>query len=76
MNKVLVFINIFHPADVASGSSEDWALGAAGIPYSYSVELRDTGRYGFLLPREQILPTAEEIWAFHQAVASYIIDGQ
>lgn len=61
---------------VASGSSEDWALGSAGIPYSYSVELRDTGRYGFLLPREQILPTAEEIWAFHQAVASYIIDGQ
>jgi len=59
---------------VASGSSEDWALGEAGIPYSYSVELRDTGRYGFLLPRDQILATSEEIWAFHQAVANYIID--
>lgn len=60
--------------DVASGSSVDWALGGAGIPYAYSVELRDTGRYGFLLPRELILPTSEEMWAFHQAVARYIID--
>ena len=60
---------------VASGSSADWALGVAKIPYSYSVELRDTGRYGFLLPRELILPTAEEIWAFHVAVARYVIEG-
>ena len=66
--------SIYFSSDVASGSSEDWALGEAGIPYSYSVELRDTGRYGFLLPRDQILATSEEIWAFHQAVANYIID--
>ena len=52
----------------------DWALGEAKIPYSYSVELRDTGRYGFLLPRELILPTAQEIWAFHTAIANYILD--
>ena len=69
----LLIKSIIH-VDVASGSSEDWALGGANIPYSYSVELRDTGRHGFLLPRDQILPTAEEIWAFHQAVATYIID--
>ena len=62
-------------SDIASGSSADWALGVAKIPYSYSVELRDTGRYGFLLPRELILPTAEEIWAFHVAVARYVIEG-
>merc|ERR1712223_106444 len=61
---------------IASGSSADWALGIAGIPYAYSVELRDTGRYGFLLPRDLILPTAEEIWAFHDAVARYIIEIQ
>ena len=62
--------------DIASGSSADWALGEAGIPYSYSVELRDTGRYGFLLPRDLILPTSEEMWAFHKAVATYIIEGK
>ena len=54
----------------------DWALGEAKVPYSYSVELRDTGRHGFLLPRELILPTALEIWAFHQAVANYVIDNE
>jgi hypothetical protein len=38
--------------DVASGGSDDWAKGGAGIPYSYAVELRDTGDFGFLLPAE------------------------
>ena len=32
------------PPDVASGGGSDWALGAAAVPYSYSMELRDTGR--------------------------------
>jgi len=59
---------------IASGGSMDWALGEAGIPYSYGMELRDTGRYGFLLPPEQIIPTAEETWAFHQNAARMIID--
>lgn len=40
----------------------DWAKGAAGIPYSYLLELRDLGRHGFLLPTRDILPTAEETW--------------
>ena len=31
--------------DVASGGAADWALGTAEVPYSYSMELRDTGRY-------------------------------
>jgi carboxypeptidase A5 len=30
----------------------------ADIPYVYSFELRDTGNYGFLLPADQIIPTA------------------
>ena len=32
----------------------------------FSIELRDTGLYGFILPPEQIIPTAEEAWAFHK----------
>jgi hypothetical protein len=40
------FYNIFPLfSDVASGGASDWALGVAGVPYSYSIELRDTGRY-------------------------------
>jgi len=49
--------------DAASGSSYDWAKGVAGIKYSYTLELRDRGQYGFLLPPSQIIPTGEETWA-------------
>lgn len=35
----------------------------AGIVHSYTLELRDTGSYGFLLPESQIAETAEETWA-------------
>jgi len=61
---------------IASGSSADWALGVAGIDFSISMELRDTGLYGFLLPPEQIIPTAEEVWAFHITVIREIIAQQ
>merc|ERR1712025_668005 len=57
----------------ASGGTLDWTLGEAGIPYSYGMELRDTGNYGFILPPEQIIPTGEEVWAFHMTVAREII---
>ena len=30
----------------ASGASDDWAKGGAGIKYSYTIELPDTGRSG------------------------------
>jgi len=58
----------------ASGTSLDWALGVAGIPYVYSIELRDTGSHGFLLPPSQIIPNAEEVWAFHEVAARIIIE--
>jgi len=58
----------------ASGTSLDWALGVAGVPYVYSIELRDTGSYGFLLPADQIIPNAEEVWAFHAVAAQQMID--
>merc|ERR1711992_74519 len=57
----------------AAGTSLDWALGVAHIPYVYSIELRDTGLYGFILPPEQIIPTAQETWAFHKVAAEQMI---
>ncbi|XP_077791495.1 carboxypeptidase A1-like isoform X1 [Podarcis muralis] len=45
----------------ASGGTIDWTY-EQGIKYSYTFELRDTGRYGFMLPASQIIPTAEETW--------------
>ena len=41
-------------ADVASGSSVDWVKSVAGVPFTYTLELRDSGTYGFLLPAEHI----------------------
>merc|ERR1712135_269937 len=58
---------------VASGGSLDWTLGELGIPYSYAMELRDTGLFGFLLPPNQIIPTGEEVWAFHMTAARELI---
>ncbi|CAH4035459.1 unnamed protein product [Pieris brassicae] len=43
----------------AAGNSIDWSYGVANIPYSYMVELRGK-QYRFLLPREEIIPTARE----------------
>ncbi|KAK4881666.1 hypothetical protein RN001_004985 [Aquatica leii] len=46
---------------VGSGGSSDWVLGTnRHIPYVYTFELRDQGKYGFLLPPDQIIPTGEE----------------
>ncbi|KAJ8977789.1 hypothetical protein NQ317_014695 [Molorchus minor] len=45
---------------IATGSSTDWAKGIYQTPIVYCYELRDTGRYGFILPPDQIIPTGEE----------------
>jgi len=46
-----------------SGTAQDWYYGEAKIPLSYTIELRDTGTYGFQLPATQIKPTGAENWA-------------
>jgi len=45
----------------AGGTTEDYAYDDLQIPLTWVVELRDTGDYGFLLPSNQIIPTAEEL---------------
>jgi len=56
----------------ASGSSADYAYDSAGVIYSYGVELRDTGTYGFLLPANQIRPQGEEIWSCLVYTGNYV----
>jgi carboxypeptidase A4 len=46
-----------------SGDSVDYAYENAKASYSMTVELRDTGNYGFVLPAAQIVPSGEEMWA-------------
>lgn len=57
---------------VASGSSMDYAMGVAGIPYAFTLELRDRGTYGFLLPKEEIRPTGEETFEGIRAMTTTI----
>ncbi|XP_057589365.1 carboxypeptidase A4 isoform X3 [Hippopotamus amphibius kiboko] len=57
----------------ASGSSVDWAYDN-GIKYAFTFELRDTGHYGFLLPANQIIPTAEETWLGLKTIMEHVQD--
>ena len=55
-----IFHNIIDPA---AGASDDWYKGVLEARFVYTTELRDTGRYGFRLPPDQIIPSGEELWA-------------
>lgn len=46
-----------------TGSSVDYIDATGNATYSYTYELRDKGTYGFVLPANQITPTAVETWA-------------
>jgi len=45
-----------------SGGATDWFYSKGLVPISYTIELRDTGQYGFLLPESQIIITGTENW--------------
>ncbi|XP_037623423.1 carboxypeptidase A4 [Sebastes umbrosus] len=57
----------------ASGGSIDWSYNL-GIKYSFAFELRDTGRYGFILPANQIIPTASETWLALKHIMEHVRD--
>lgn len=55
----------------ASGGSDDWAK-SQGIKYTYTIELSDTGRYGFVLPTSYIEPVARESLAGLRVLAAQV----
>lgn len=52
----------------AAGGSDDWAKAMLKIKYAYTIELRDTGKHGFILPAQYIVPTAKEALAAVQVI--------
>ncbi|KAH0624063.1 hypothetical protein JD844_007392 [Phrynosoma platyrhinos] len=56
----------------SSGCSDDWAYDQ-GIKYSFTFELRDKGRHGFLLPESEIKATCQEIILAVKFLANYIL---
>ncbi|XP_016042796.1 carboxypeptidase B2 isoform X2 [Erinaceus europaeus] len=57
---------------LAPGGADDWIYDF-GIKYSFTIELRDTGRYGFLLPERYIRPTCTEALAAVAKIAEHVI---
>ncbi|VDL99871.1 unnamed protein product, partial [Schistocephalus solidus] len=46
----------------AAGGSDDFACGELQIPFSYTIELPDSGTYNFLLPEAYIPVVGEQMW--------------
>lgn len=47
---------------INSGSLTDYVYGGLKVKYTFAVELRDQGKFGFVLPASQIEPTAKELF--------------
>merc|ERR1712241_8104 len=57
----------------AAGASDGWYKGVLGTRFAFTTGLRDTGYYGFELPRDQIIPSGEEMWAGFEVVINKLI---
>lgn len=57
---------------MVSGKGPDYTYDRSDAA-AYTIELRDTGEFGFILPEDQILPTQQEAWAGVQALVSRML---
>jgi murein tripeptide amidase MpaA len=67
--KVGAIYEVIYPT---GGGSIDWQYSVGNTSYAYAVELRPNSNNfnGFELPRTQIIPTAQEIWAAVSTLAN------
>lgn len=56
------------------GSMMDFFYADYRVPYAYQIKLRDTGSYGFLLPKDYIVPAGEESLAALKHFGKFILD--
>lgn len=55
-----------------TGAAPDHVYSIGRAEFSYTIELRDTGKFGFVLPPEQIRPAAEEQWEGQKVLLSLL----
>jgi extracellular matrix protein 14 len=54
------------------GSALDWFYHELRIKYAYQIKLRDMGSYGFMLPKENIIPQGKEMTSALSYLGRYL----
>lgn len=58
--------------DKRSGTADAYVMHEIGLKYSYTLQLRDTGTHGFLLPPTYIDATGRESFEMIKAMIDYL----
>ncbi len=64
---------------MATGFPSDWAKGALGVNWTYTIQSRPSsvgGPYSYILPHSQIIPSAEETFQGIKVIANQILSGK